>query len=121
MSSDNPRLVDTTFQNYMFHTLQKCHQHKLNTYSWVLNICIFVLFVSITGFVLYNCYKKKLSPEEQKQMFVAPVAQQKVTQENRQAAFDNYETQDDHAMHITGIVKDQNGKKYYIVKIICTI
>ena len=34
----------------------------------------------------------------------------------RQEAFDNYETQDDHGMHITGIAKDQNGTKYYIVK-----
>jgi len=34
----------------------------------------------------------------------------------RQKGFDNYETTDDHGMHITGIAKDQNGVKYYIVK-----
>ena len=34
----------------------------------------------------------------------------------RQLAFDNYETTDDHGMHMTGIVKDQTGKKYYIIK-----
>jgi len=39
-----------------------------------------------------------------------------ITQENRQEAFDNYETQDDHGMHITGMVKDQNGTLYYKVK-----
>ncbi|MBI1222974.1 MAG: aminopeptidase [Bacteroidetes bacterium] len=45
-----------------------------------------------------------------------PVVQMTITQENRQVAFDNYETQDDHGMHITGIVKDQNGTLYYKVK-----
>ena len=34
----------------------------------------------------------------------------------RQQAFDNYTTVDDHAMHLTGIARDGNGKKYYIVK-----
>jgi bleomycin hydrolase len=45
-----------------------------------------------------------------------PTKQMEITQEMRQEAFDNYETQDDHGMHIVGIVKDQNGTKYYIVK-----
>ena len=48
--------------------------------------------------------------------FDAPVKERVVTQEERQQAFDNYETQDDHGMHITGIVKDQNGAKYFVVK-----
>ncbi len=46
----------------------------------------------------------------------APAKQKEITQVMRQEAFDNYETQDDHGMHITGIVKDQNGTKYYIIK-----
>jgi bleomycin hydrolase len=45
-----------------------------------------------------------------------PVKQRSITPEMRQQAFDNYETQDDHGMHITGMAKDQNGTKYYIVK-----
>lgn len=45
-----------------------------------------------------------------------PGKQMEITAEIRQKAFDNYETQDDHGMHIVGIVKDQNGVKYYIVK-----
>ena len=39
-----------------------------------------------------------------------------ITQEMRQKSFDNLTTTDDHGMHITGISKDQNGTKYYIVK-----
>ncbi len=57
-----------------------------------------------------------LSKEEKEACFTKPVKQQNVSQEMRQQAFDNFETQDDHGMHITGIVKDQNGTKYYIVK-----
>ncbi|MCW3077832.1 MAG: peptidase bleomycin hydrolase [Bacteroidetes bacterium] len=45
-----------------------------------------------------------------------PVNQLKITQELRQKAFDNFETQDDHGMHIVGTAKDQNSTPYYIVK-----
>ena len=38
------------------------------------------------------------------------------TQEMRQEAYDNWETTDDHGMHIYGIAKDQNGREYYMVK-----
>lgn len=38
------------------------------------------------------------------------------TQEMRQTAFDNWETTDDHGMHIYGVAKDQNGREYYVVK-----
>jgi aminopeptidase C len=34
----------------------------------------------------------------------------------RQTAFNNWETTDDHGMHIYGIAKDQTGKEYYMVK-----
>ncbi len=42
--------------------------------------------------------------------------EKKITQEYRQEEFENYETTDDHLMHITGILLDQNGIKYYKVK-----
>ena len=48
--------------------------------------------------------------------FMAPGTEKTITQEMRQKAFDNYETTDDHGMHITGLVKDQEGTPYYIVK-----
>lgn len=57
-----------------------------------------------------------MTEEEKANLTVKPQAQMKITQENRQLAFDNYETQDDHGMHIVGMVKDQNGTMYYIVK-----
>ncbi len=42
--------------------------------------------------------------------------EQVITQEIRQNAFDNQETTDDHAMHLIGLAKDQNGTLYYKVK-----
>lgn len=53
---------------------------------------------------------------EKKHMFDGPKEERFVTPEMRETAFDNYETTDDHGMHIVGMAKDQNGKKYYIVK-----
>lgn len=57
-----------------------------------------------------------MSEEEQKELFNGPKAERKITPAIRQAAYDNYETTDDHGMHIVGIVKDQTGKEYYMVK-----
>ena len=53
--------------------------------------------------------------EEQKQAATAG-AQKWCTQEERQRAYDNWETTDDHGMQIYGIAKDQNGTEYYMVK-----
>lgn len=39
-----------------------------------------------------------------------------ITQEERQLAYDNYETTDDHGMQIYGIAKDNDGNKFYMVK-----
>jgi bleomycin hydrolase len=47
---------------------------------------------------------------------VAVFPEENVTQEIRQGGYENFTTTDDHAMHLTGIVKDQNGAKYYITK-----
>mgnify|MGYP000894736736 FL=1 len=59
---------------------------------------------------------EKMNKEEVDQLFNGPKPEAKVTADQRQEAFDNYETTDDHGMHIVGIVKDQTGKEYYIVK-----
>ncbi len=58
----------------------------------------------------------KKGSDEWNKAFTSPVKQKTITQELRQKAFDNYTTQDDHGMHLTGIVKDQSGNVYYKVK-----
>lgn len=45
-----------------------------------------------------------------------PIPEINVTQEIRQAGYENFTTTDDHLMHLTGIVKDQNGTRYYKTK-----
>ncbi|WP_206610994.1 C1 family peptidase [Mariniphaga sediminis] len=45
-----------------------------------------------------------------------PVPELEVTQEMRQIAFDNYQTTDDHGMHIIGLAKDKRGQIFYKVK-----
>ena len=57
----------------------------------------------------------KMKPEEKK-LNTKPQPQKWVSQEERQVAYDNYETTDDHGMQIFGIAKDQMGNEYYMVK-----
>lgn len=57
-----------------------------------------------------------MNDSEKKYMFDGPKYERDITPEMRQMAFDNYETTDDHGMHIVGLAADQNGRKYYIVK-----
>jgi bleomycin hydrolase len=48
--------------------------------------------------------------------FKTPVPEKKVTEKMRQQAFDNYSATDDHLMHLTGLLKDQNGTLYFVTK-----
>ncbi|MFZ4863762.1 aminopeptidase C [Sphingobacterium sp. Mn56C] len=59
---------------------------------------------------------ESMTKDEQADLFNGPKKEASITEEQRQQAFDDYSTTDDHGMHIVGIVKDQNGKEYYIVK-----
>ena len=62
---------------------------------------------------------EKLTEKERKAQFYTfekPVPEKNITQEMRQAAFDNFSATDDHLMHITGTVTDQNGKRYFRTK-----
>jgi hypothetical protein len=64
---ENPRLIELSTKNYLFHTLHSCHSTRLNVYYYVLNIGIFILFIGIGGLVLYNCNKQKLSEYDKNQ------------------------------------------------------
>ena len=57
-----------------------------------------------------------LTEAEQKDYFHVYWNEKEITPALRQQGFDNYETTDDHAMHIVGLAKDQKGREYYIVK-----
>lgn len=57
-----------------------------------------------------------MTEQQKNEMFNGPKPEMTITPELRQQEFDNYNTTDDHGMHIVGLSKDQNGKEYYIVK-----
>lgn len=59
---------------------------------------------------------KSQKQEEIKKLLKSPCEELTITQEMRQAGYDNYQTTDDHGMQIYGIAKDQTGKKFYMVK-----
>jgi hypothetical protein len=64
---DYPRLIENSSKNYLFQTLQKCHNHRVTIYYYALNIGILVVFFGIFGSILYYSYKNKLSPYEAQQ------------------------------------------------------
>ena len=45
-----------------------------------------------------------------------PLEEAEITQEMRQLAFDNFQTTDDHGMHIIGLSRDQDGNTFYKIK-----
>ena len=57
-----------------------------------------------------------MTEKERKKKIEEPVKEKAPTQELRQSWFNNYTATDDHAMHIVGIAKDQNGKTFYLTK-----
>ena len=44
------------------------------------------------------------------------VTEKRVTDEDHQKAYDNWDAGDDHSMLVVGLAKDQNGTKYYKIK-----
>ena len=45
-----------------------------------------------------------------------PEKEKVITQEMREETFDNFQTTDDHLMHLTGIAENQEGTKFYYTK-----
>ncbi len=54
--------------------------------------------------------------KESKNLFTEYQIENKVTQESRQQEFENYNTTDDHLMHIVGKGVDKKGNSYYKIK-----
>jgi len=54
--------------------------------------------------------------QDQLYKFEEPGTEKYITQDIRQEHFDNRTATDDHLMHLTGIVEDQRGTRYYVTK-----
>lgn len=61
---DIPRLIDNNARFYLYQTLQKCHENRVQLYTFALNVIVFIVFVIVTGSILYYNYKNKLTDEE---------------------------------------------------------
>ncbi len=72
--------------------------------------------VSEKGFSAKNGIAILPVDEKREDLFEKPGEEIKVTQELRQSTFESFATTDDHLMHLTGIAKDQDGNKYYLIK-----
>lgn len=59
-----PKLIDFHTGQYLCDTLRQCHENRVYTYSWLLNIVIVVVFILIGMITLYLCYRRKRTPEE---------------------------------------------------------
>jgi hypothetical protein len=60
------QLIEPNIRYLLFNTLQKCHDYRVKYYNIIFNITIFVVFVSVTGMILFYSYKKKPTEEEKR-------------------------------------------------------
>ena len=58
----------------------------------------------------------EMTEDEVSKAFTGPHPEKVITQEMRQKEFDNYNTTDDHGMHIVGLATDQAGNTFFKVK-----
>ena len=66
MTTTNPKLIDSETGSYLVQTLNMCHTNRVTTYSSIFNIVIVILFVFITGTILYLCNKRKKTDVQKK-------------------------------------------------------
>lgn len=62
-----PRLIEYGTRSYMSGILNKCHDTRVSIYLYALNLGVLILFCIVVGLVLYYCYKRKLTPDEEYQ------------------------------------------------------
>lgn len=66
--------------------------------------------------IVPNFDEKKASSGDWEKALQHPCVEKTITQAARQEQFDNFSTTDDHGMHVIGMAKDTQGKKFYLVK-----
>ena len=57
-----------------------------------------------------------LLPKEEVARITEPVEEVEPTEALRRETYDNFQSTDDHLMHLCGVAADQNGAKYYYIK-----
>ena len=59
-----PKLIDFQTGQYLCDTLRQCHENRVYTYSWIINIAVVAVFMLIGIVTLYLCYRKQQTPDE---------------------------------------------------------
>jgi bleomycin hydrolase len=106
--SEMTEIVDNALKNGM--TVAWACDVSEKTFSWKNGIAI------IPDTMPEENPRDEAYEGKMKKLFDGPKPEKIITEDIRQQSFDNYETGDDHGMHIVGLANDQNGKEYYIVK-----
>ena len=60
-------MIDPSSRNYLYALLQKTHEKRMHFYMWAWNLFVFLLFVGISGSILYYRYKEKPTDYERQQ------------------------------------------------------
>ncbi len=108
--------------NVPLHEMQEIIDHSLAsgyTVAWASDISEKGFLTSKSGLAQVNEQEVnvEIDKDNVKTMILPDSFQEaEITQEMRQADFDNYQTTDDHGMHIVGIANDQVGNAYYKIK-----
>lgn len=61
---DTPKLIDNNVKQYLYYSLRKCHEYRVEIYSYILNIAVFLFICFFFGITLYYCRRKPLSKYE---------------------------------------------------------
>jgi hypothetical protein len=57
-------LTEPGIREYFLDSFQKCKEYKMNYYTKLVNIGLFVLFVCILAGILYMKKKEKMTPQQ---------------------------------------------------------
>jgi hypothetical protein len=57
-------LTEPGIRDYFLESFQKCKEYKMNYYTKLVNIGLFVLFVCILAGILYMKKKNKMTPQQ---------------------------------------------------------
>ena len=63
-TSKKPILIEPGVKYFLDKTLKNCHETKVTYFNKLVNLCLFIFFISLFAFILYIKYKGKLTPRE---------------------------------------------------------
>lgn len=66
MNQEFPKLIEKQTGQYLFRTLQQCHEFRVSRYSFFFNAIILIVFLGSVTLILYLCRKQKKTPEEKR-------------------------------------------------------